>query len=81
VDKIRENDVEQTQPGALPLIRTSLNWMWKSAGRERTFTLDGYRESGGLSRRNCQTAEEETFKQLQTRTSNALSADLSACCG
>jgi hypothetical protein len=60
VDKIL-NDVAN-QPGALPLLEHALLELWKRR-QGRTLTLEGYRESGGVTRAIAKTAE-ETFKSF-----------------
>jgi energy-coupling factor transporter ATP-binding protein EcfA2 len=60
VDKIL-NDVA-SQPGALPLLQHALLELWKRR-QARTLTLDGYRESGGVTGAIAKTAE-ETFNSL-----------------
>jgi energy-coupling factor transporter ATP-binding protein EcfA2 len=57
VDKIL-NDVTN-QPGALPLLQHALLELWKRR-QGGTLTLDGYRESGGVTGAIAKTAE-ETF--------------------
>jgi hypothetical protein len=60
VDKIL-NDVAN-QPGALPLLQHALLELWKRR-QTRTLTLDGYRESGGVTGAIAKTAE-ETFNSF-----------------
>jgi energy-coupling factor transporter ATP-binding protein EcfA2 len=55
VDKIL-NDVAN-QPGALPLLEHALLELWKRR-QGRTLTLEGYRESGGVTGAIAKTAEE-----------------------
>ena len=55
VDKIL-NDVAN-QPGALPLLEHALLELWKRR-QGRTLTLQGYRESGGVTGAIAKTAEE-----------------------
>jgi energy-coupling factor transporter ATP-binding protein EcfA2 len=60
VDKIL-NDVAN-QPGALPLLEHALLELWKRR-QGSTLTMDGYRESGGVTGAIAKTAE-ETFKSF-----------------
>jgi energy-coupling factor transporter ATP-binding protein EcfA2 len=51
------------QPGALPLLEHALLELWKRR-QGRTLTLDGYRESGGVTGAIAKTAE-ETFNSFK----------------
>jgi hypothetical protein len=62
VDKIL-NDVAN-QPGALPLLEHALLELWKRR-QGRTLTLEGYRESGGVTGAIAKTAE-ESFNGFST---------------
>ena len=66
VDKIL-NDVAN-QPGALPLLEHALLELWKRR-QGRTLTLDGYRESGGVTGAIAKTAEEifKSFHPVEQR--------------
>src|SRR5262249_25727348 len=46
-----------SEPGALPLLEHALLELWKRR-RDHTLTLDGYRESGGVTGAIAKTAEE-----------------------
>ena len=53
------------QPGALPLLEHSLLELWKRR-RARMLTLEGYRESGGVTRRN-RASRRYDFRIVQRR--------------
>ena len=64
----------EPQPGALPLLSHALLATWEHR-RGRTFTLDGYRASGGVRGAIAETAE-SVFNDQLDRTQQELARDV-----